>query len=268
MSIFIKILIGLAALYVIICLIAYIYQEKLIFLPQKLPDDYKFTFQDRFEEVFLENNQYGKAKIHALHFIANNPKGVILYIHGNAGSLAGWGDVAQDLVAMDYDVFMPDFRGYGKSTGKISQKGLFSDARLTYDYLLGHYQADDITIFGRSLGTGIGAQLASQVTSKQLILETPYFSLTEIGQSMLPLLPISLLNRYPMPSNEYLQAVDEPIHIFHGLKDELVPYASGEKLYRSLGNKNITLITIPKGSHNDLSMFPEYWEQMKNILSR
>lgn len=266
MSLFLKIVIGLALLYLLLCLIAFFLQEKLIFVPQQLPQNYKFQFNNRFDEVYLTSDNYGDAKIHTLHFYADNPKGVILYFHGNAGNLAGWGELANQYVKMGYDVFMPDYRGYGKSVGKLSEAALFSDALLAYNYLLNKFESEKITIFGRSLGTGIAAQLASRVSSKQIILETPYYNLIDVGQSIIPFLPVGLLTKYPIRSNEYLQSVNEPIHIFHGKKDELVPYASGKKLYESLGNKNITLITIPEGTHNDLPMFEAYWQHMENIL--
>ncbi len=261
-------MLGLVLLYLVLCLLAYFFQEKLIFVPSKLPADYQFQFKQRFKEVYLTNSDYGGAKIHALHFYADNPQGVILYFHGNAGSLAGWGEVAGDLVAMGYDVFMPDYRAYGKSKGKLSEAALFSDAKMAYDHLLEAYPQEQITIFGRSLGTGIGAQLASEVTCKSLILETPYYNLIDVGRSLIPILPIQLLTKYPVRSDLYLQTVDEPIHIFHGMKDELVPYASGKKLYESLNDKEITLITIPEGTHNDLSMYETYWQHMEYILTR
>ncbi len=268
MSILLKFLVGLVLFYALLCFIAYIFQEKLIFVPSKLPKDYQFHFKHQFDEVYLTPSYDDKTAIHALHFIAENPRGVILYFHGNAGNLAGWGEVALDYVNMGYDVFMPDYRGYGKSEGKLSQTALFYDARLAYDHLLKKYAAKDITIFGRSLGTGIAAQLASEVPCRALILETPYFNLIDVGKSLIPFLPIGLLTKYPIRSDVYLQSVEVPIHIFHGIKDELVPYASGKKLYESLGDKNITLITIPEGTHNDLSMYEKYWQHMDYILKR
>lgn len=266
MSFILKFFLGAAVIYLALCLVLYFFQEKVIFFPQKLPQDYQFTFRNKFEEVFLESNEAGRARIHALHFFSVQPKGVILYFHGNAGSLAGWGQVAGAFTKLGYDVFMPDYRGYGKSTGKISQAALFSDARLCYDYLKQKYAARDIVIYGRSIGTGIAAYLASQIPHRFLILETPFYGLAQIARSYFPFLPVNQLIRYPLESYQYLQAVETPVYIFHGLQDEIVAYASGKKLEESLDGKNVEMITIPHGGHNNLGQFEKYWEGLKKIL--
>ncbi|NER84322.1 MAG: alpha/beta hydrolase [Leptolyngbya sp. SIO1D8] len=267
MSFLLKFVIGTAVIYVMLCIVLYFFQEKVIFFPQKLPKDYHFTFQDQFEEVFLENDEPSAARIHALHFFAPQSKGVILYFHGNAGSLAGWGQVGRAFTTLGYDVLIPDYRGYGKSSGKLSQAALFSDAKLCYDYLKGRYPAEDIIIYGRSIGTGVASHLASEVSFRFLILETPFYSLSQIARSYFPVLPVNLLIRYPFESHKYLSSVDTPIYIFHGLKDEIVAYASGKKLEESLAGKNVEMITIPHGNHNNLAQFEKYWEGLKRVLS-
>ena len=267
MSFLVKFALGATLVYLVLCIVLYFFQERVIFFPQKLPLNYQFTFQNQFEEVFLENKEMGGAQIHALHFFSPQPKGVILYFHGNAGSLAGWGEVGRAFTNLGYDILIPDYRGYGKSNGKISQAALFSDARLCYDYLKEKYPAEDIIIFGRSIGTGVASHLASQVPARFLILETPFYSLSQIAKSYFPFLPVNLLIRYPLASHKYLQSVETPIYIFHGLKDEIVSYASGKRLEESLKGKNVEMITIPHGNHNNLAQFEKYWEGMKRILA-
>ena len=146
MNFLLKFILGAVVVYLGICVLLYFFQEKVIFFPQRLPDDYRFTFQNQFEEVYLKNHEMGEAQIHGLHFFSQNPKGVILYFHGNAGSLAGWGEVGSAFTTFGYDVFIPDYRGFGKSKGKLSQEALFSDARLCYDYLRKKYPPGDIVI--------------------------------------------------------------------------------------------------------------------------
>ena len=266
MNFLLKFILGAVVVYLGICVLLYFFQEKVIFFPQRLPDDYRFTFQNQFEEVYLKNHEMGEAQIHGLHFVSQNPKGVILYFHGNAGSLAGWGEVGSAFTTFGYDVFIPDYRGFGKSKGKLSQEALFSDARLCYDYLKKKYPPGDIVIYGRSIGTGVASHLASQVKHRLLILETPFYSLSQIARSYFSFFPVNLLIRYPLTSHQYLKAVETPIYIFHGLQDEVVAYASGKKLEESLAGKNVEMITIPHGNHNNLARFEKYWEGIKKAL--
>jgi uncharacterized protein len=143
-----------------------------------LAPDFTFTFPGRFEEIALPSDD---AVISALYFNADHPKGVVLYFHGNAGSLRSWGAVAASFVGRGYDVLMPDYRGYGKSSGWIaSEQMLHDDAAVAYQYLLGRYPEDQIVVYGRSIGSGIATYLAKTHRPRMLILETPYFSLKEI----------------------------------------------------------------------------------------
>src|SRR5690554_8068797 len=102
-------------------------------MPSELPQDYKYEFSYDFKELYLGSHD-GKARLNALHFKVNSPKGIVVYYHGNAGQLADWGHVVQDFAESGYDVLVVDYRGYGKSTGKLSEKALYSDALLFYNY--------------------------------------------------------------------------------------------------------------------------------------
>ena len=102
-------------------------QHRLIFFPQKLDPDFRFSFKASFEERYFNTEE--NVRIHALHFKVKNSKGIIYYMHGNAGSLQGWGEVSSDFLVHQYDVLIIDYRGYGKSNGKISEKSLFKMLR-------------------------------------------------------------------------------------------------------------------------------------------
>ena len=154
----------------------------------------QFDFQDQFEELFLEAQD--GAVINALHFKAEAPKGVILYFHGNAGDLSRWGNITSYFVEKRYDVLVMDYRTYGKSTGELSEKALYDDALMCYSHLLKTYDENDIIIYGRSLGTGMATYMASVKNPKQLILETPYYSLVDIAKRRFPILPVSLFMKY------------------------------------------------------------------------
>ena len=254
----------LLILYVMIGASLYFLQEKILFLPTVLEQDYQYNFTHPFEEVFLKPAE--NASINALHFKTENPKGVILYFHGNAGDLSRWGNVAEFFVDKGYDMFIMDYRTYGKSKGKLSEQALYNDAQYCYDYLLKQYSENDITLYGRSLGTGLATFLASKHNPKRLILETPYYSILDVAKHRFPIFPVSALLKYKFPSNEYIVDVRCPIAIFHGTADKVVPFSSAKKLKSVAPASLTTFTTIKGGGHNDLMEFEEYRKAIEDLL--
>lgn len=256
-------------LYIVLSLITillgviYFMQEKLIFFPEKVPVGYQYTFTQPFSEVFLPAPD--GARLHALHFSRPQAKGVILYFHGNAGSLRSWGYVAEDLRLFGYDVFMPDYRSFGKSTGKLSQQALYLDAQLAYDYVRQQYPENQIIVYGRSVGTGVATKVASENKPKLLLLESPFYNFADVGKTHYPFLLISLLLKYSFRSDKYLPKVTCPTYMFHGTADEIVPFASGLKLAQLLKQPS-SFIAIEGGGHNNLSNFATYQQALQRIL--
>ena len=242
----------------------YFMQEKLIFLPTKLAADYEYTFQEPFEEVFLETKD--GSKLNAVHFKIEKPKGLILYFHGNAGDLSRWGEIASDFTKFGYDVLIMDYRTYGKSTGTISEKKLFNDAQLFYNYALKSYSEEEIIVYGRSLGTTFATFIASENNPKKLILETPFFNLEEAAKKRIPFLPIKYFLKYHFSTNKFITGVKCPIVIFHGTEDCVVPYDSGKKLSYLVPGERLIFITVPGGEHNDLINYPEFLSGIKEAL--
>jgi len=241
-----------------------LFQEKLIFLPTKLPQDYHYSFEHDFEEIFLKTDD--GANLNALHFKTEEPKGLLLYFHGNAGDLSKWGHVVAPFVDLGYDVLVMDYRNYGKSTGKLSEEGLYNDAQLFYDYAKKEYPADKIVIYGRSMGASIATQLASRNKAKKLLLETPFYSLLDVAQDRFPLLPIKQLLKYKMPSFKYIRQVRAPIRIFHGTADDVVSYKSGKKLFDSIPGHDKKMYPIEGGNHNNLIEFGSFQEAIRQEL--
>ena len=245
--------------------ILYNLQEKLIFHPEILPPDHKFSFDHPFEEIYFDVDE--DVKIHALYFKADSSKGVVLYFHGNAGSLNGWGDISGDFTDNGYDLLIFDYRGFGKSTGKIeSEANLHNEAKFIYKQLLKETSEKDIIIYGRSIGTGIATKLAAENSPKMLILETPPFSLLDLAKHYMPFIPHKWVLKYKLQTNVWITKVHCSIHIFHGTVDGVVPYNASVRLLELLENKNI-LTTIEGGNHNDLSNFPKYHEKLKLLLN-
>ncbi len=242
----------------------YFLQEKILFRPTVLNQTHVFKFSHPFEELFLKTDD--NAVINTLHFKAEEPKGVILYFHGNAGDLSRWGKITEYFVDKNYDVLLMDYRTYGKSTGALSEHALYSDAQMCYDYLKDSYDEKDISIYGRSLGTGIGTYIAANNNPKQLILETPYYSIVDVAKYRFPLFSVEQMLHYKLPTNEFIQKVTCKISMLHGTDDYVVPFKSGEKLF-NVAPQNLTSFTrIENGSHNDLIKFDSYHSIIEEIL--
>ncbi len=253
--------------YLVLSLVAYFIQEKLIFKPEKLKDDFEFKYDYPFEELNFTIS--AKEKINGLRFFSEeSPKrGLVLYFHGNTRSIKGWAKYSRDFTVHGFDVLMIDYRGFGKSMGKRSEKAMFTDAqhvynRLKYDFLI---PEKDIVIYGRSLGSGFAAKLASSNKPKMLILDAPYYSLSHLTGRFLPFLPISLLLRFKIRTDEWIKYCRCAIYIIHGTKDRLIPFSSSVRLSKIVP-LNTHLAPIYGGGHNNLPSFPAYHRVLKDIL--
>lgn len=239
-------------------------QDQFIFLPERLAQEYVYSFEYDFKEHNLKMED--GSIINGLHFTLPHSKGLIVYFHGNAGNLARWGQIVSPFVELGYEVFITDYRGYGKSTGKRSEKRMLNDSEYVYAFAKTLEKEERIILFGRSLGSAFASYLTGKNKPRLLILETPFYSLEDLAKNLFPIYPTSLLLSYKFRNHRYLVGVKNPIYIFHGYEDEIVPYASGKQLHESLEGQ-VKLITIHGGHHNDLSSFDSYWEAMEKVLN-
>ena len=242
----------------------YFLQDKILFRPTVLAQDYVYAFNYNFEELFLKPEE--EVVINALHFKGENPKGVILYFHGNAGDLSRWGLITEYFVKKQYDVFVMDYRTFGKSTGALSEEALYKDAQFCYNYVKAQYREDQITVYGRSLGTGIATFTASKNQPKQLVLETPYFNIQDVAKHRFPIFPVKYLMNYRLPTNEFIARVTCPISILHGTDDMVVPFTSGKKLYDVAPKTHKSFVRIEEGSHNNLITYDAYHKHINKVL--
>jgi len=257
----------LLAGYILIMTLAYFFQERLIFLPQKLDRNHVFSFTQEFEERFMEMKD-GKM-LHGLFFRAEDQKGIILYLHGNAGSLDGWGGVAPTFTNLNYDIFIPDYRGYGKSEGTVKgEEQLYHDMQRVYDDLKKEYREDDIIVLGHSVGSGMAAKLAADNSPKLLILQAPFYSLKDLAKNTPPLdIFPSFLFKYKFEVNEYLKQAKMPVFIIHGNEDEVIYYGSSVKLQKQFKTGD-TLITLHGFGHNNFINSRKYKEEIAGVLQR
>lgn len=249
-----NILYTLLILYLMLIAALSLFQEKLIFFPSKLDVDYEYKFEEPFDEVNLKTAD--GAILNAIHFKTKNPKGIVLYFHGNAGDLSRWGEIASSFTKYDWDVLIMDYRTYGKSSGKLSETALYNDAQLFYDYVLNRYDEEKIVLYGRSLGTSFATKVAAVNNPHMLILESPFFNLTTLAKDKFPIVPVNYILNYNFNSNDFIKDVNCKTIFFHGTQDNLVPYSSGMKLFKIAAPVNgKKFIGINGGGHNNLSNF-------------
>jgi pimeloyl-ACP methyl ester carboxylesterase len=160
---------------------------------------------------------------------------------------------------------MMDYPGYGKSTGKRSEQVLYDDALLLYKMAISKVSAEHIIIYGRSLGSGIAAQLASIRDCRQLILETPYYSMDALAKHYFFMYPVMPMTKYTLPTYRHFEHIKAPVTIFHGTKDRVIPYKQALKL--AAQKSGTALITIEKGGHNNLSEFPLFQQKLDSLLA-
>ncbi|MEO1033147.1 MAG: alpha/beta fold hydrolase [Bacteroidota bacterium] len=253
-------------IYIVISIALYYLQDYMLFKPEKLPKDFQFAYENQVTKEYNLETRDG-AIINGLRFFPEGEsKGVVLYLKGNSKSIKGWGKFAVDFTRHGYNVLMVDYRGFGKSTGKRSQKAIKRDLQKVYDKLKERTTEDRIVLYGRSLGSGFATKLASLNNPKMLILDAPYYSLTKVTARYAPFMPLSLLLKYPLPTYKWLKYVQCPIHIIHGTHDKLIPYKSSVKLAQ-INPKLTKLHTVIGGGHKNLNNFESYHNMLDDILN-
>jgi pimeloyl-ACP methyl ester carboxylesterase len=182
------------------------------------------------------------------------------------GALDNWGGLADEFVEKTgWNIWMVDYPGYGKSTGKISSEAQLHDvADAVYAEAVKLNPGKKIVVWGRSLGSGIAAPIAAKNSIQGLVLETPFYSLKDMAGIYFPYLP-SFLLRYPFPTNAVINNVKAPLFLLHGTADRVIPYAQGKMLFDDFKGKK-EMLTIEGGVHNTLSEDPQFWPGVINFL--
>lgn len=247
----------------VLSLLAYFLQDRFIFKPEKLRQDFQYKYDVPFRELFFDVEE--GVRINGLHFHVDKPLGLVLYFHGNSRSIKGWAKYAKDFYRYNYDVVLVDYRGFGKSTGKRGEKAMMNDMQFVYNKLTDTYPENHLIVYGRSLGSGFATKLAADNRPRYLILDAPFFSFKKTIERFLPILPVKYILRYHLRSDKWIPKVNCHTYILHGTRDWLIPISQSEKL-QQLNPRKITLIRIAGGGHNNLPTFNEYHNFIRDIL--
>ena len=232
-------------------------QEKLLFAPIVLPADQPLALAGDIHEVAID---VPGARLSALHLRLPQPKGVVFFLHGNAGSLATWFVNPEYYRRVNFDLFMVDYRGYGKSTGRIeSEAQLRADVRAAWETVAAQYAGRKVVIYGRSLGSGLAAGLAADLSASRApdltVLVSPYRSMAALAAEHYAWVPQALL-RYPMRTDSLIGRIRSPLLLIHGERDPLIAPSHSEAL-KALAPQ-ATVLRVPGAAHNDLQEFDVY----------
>jgi pimeloyl-ACP methyl ester carboxylesterase len=252
------------AIYIVVGISLYFLQEKILFHPEKLSADHAYNFGVPFKEINLPVNKEKTLNIIQFKTRDSLCKRVVLYFHGNRKNIARYAPYAGNFTRHNYEVWMMDYPGFGKSTGDRTEQIFYADAAILYKMARARFSKDSIIIYGKSIGTGIASQLASIRDCKKLILETPYYSVDELARHYAFMYPVSWMTKYHLPNYQYFKKVDAPITLFHGTSDEIIPYKHSVRLAKE--NSGVKLISIENGKHNDLNDSPVFHQELDRIL--
>ena len=240
--------------------LAYVWsgQERLLFHPTTLPADYHF---DRDRDVHERWVDVPGARLDVLHLELPHPDGVVFFLHGNSDNLETWFVSAEFYRALNLDLVMFDYRGFGKSTGWIeSQAQLFADMRAVWAAFAPQYEGKRHIVYGRSLGSGLAAQLAAEVQPELTVLVSPYESMIALAHEKYPAVPAALL-RYPLRSDLALARVKGPVLLFQGLSDTVISPDHSRRLQRI--KPDATLVFVPNAGHGDIHKFAVYLDALR-----
>jgi fermentation-respiration switch protein FrsA (DUF1100 family) len=228
-------------------------ESRLVFYPVKYPAGGRWQHAGtdlNLEDCWFESTD--GTGLHGWMLRHNQAVATMLWCHGNAGNIAGRLDNLVRLARLPVNVFIFDYRGYGRSSGKPSEAGVYMDAVAAYDYIVSEegIDADRVVIFGRSLGGAVAVELATQRYCRALILESTFTSASDMAKNMFGFLPVHLVMKSRFDSMAKISGIDAPLLFIHGNQDSIVPYRLGQALFRA-ANEPKTFFTVEDGDHND-----------------
>ncbi|HEX7228018.1 MAG TPA: alpha/beta hydrolase [Candidatus Binatia bacterium] len=243
-------------------------EDRFIFHPDHVTDRDPSHIGLRFEDVFF-TTQDG-LRLHGWFIPHQEARATLIWFHGNAGNISDRLlniKLLHDRIATN--IFIFDYRGYGRSEGTISEKGTYLDGAAAMKYLLGRDDAaaHRLILFGRSLGAAVAAEMAIQFNSLGLILESPFVSIREMARAIFPSLPIAWLLRTRFDTMEKVRLVKTPILVLHGDRDATVPFSQGKKVFE-VASQPKKFYRIVGATHNDTFVVggEEYYGALREFI--
>lgn len=245
-------------------------EERFIFYPEARIDDTPRDIGLAFEDIFFTTGN--GVRLNGWLVPYPGAKTTLLWFHGNAGNISHRLEnikLLHDKVKIN--IFIFDYRGYGRSEGRVSEEGTYRDGEAAIQYLRSRKDVDPkrIVFFGRSLGAAVAAEIAAREECLALILETPFVSIREMARAALPLLPIGPLLRTRYDIVEKVKRVKAPLLVLHGDRDEIVPFSQGKKVFESAPDPK-EFYTIRGAHHNDTYIVggDPYFAALKDFIER
>ena len=243
--------------------------NSLIFFPTK--DFFSSPLDEdvEHEDVYIKTED--DETLHGYFLPVKNQTKVMLYLHGNADNVSTWYTACTEIQKhVHVNALIVDYRGYGKSTGKPTVKGVINDVLAMYKYLIARgFKGEDISVYGRSLGGALALELTAREQVRSTVVQSSFTSLKDIAKALYPFVPEKIVINGHLNSVEHIKKISVPILISHGDRDEIIPVAHSYKLYATARNQDKKKLIILKGAmHNNLSNFfdEEYFKSLNHMF--
>ena len=245
----------------------HIQQPSMTFFPSATLNQTPTEWGIAYEDVFLESGD--GVRLHGWYIPSPGSRQALLFFHGNGGNISHRGASVEIFHRLGLNVFILDYRGYGRSQGKPDEKGLYEDAMAAWRYLSNEQKFDrkDIILFGRSLGGAVAAELAARTQPGGLILESTFSSAKDVANAVFPVLSRLIVLRYDFNTLSHIRQVTSPVLVLHSPDDEIIPLHLGDKVFQ-VANEPKSFVKI-RGGHNNgfLMSQPNYEQALGTFIS-
>ncbi len=264
-----KVLLTLFAVLLLFAALVRLLEQKMVFYPVKFPNGYwhpeKFGLD--VEDIYFDTSD--DVRLHGWLVQSDTAVATVLWCHGNAGNISDRLDNLARLAETPLNVFIFDYRGYGRSTGVPAESGVYLDAEAAYDYLISERRVKPsrLIIFGRSLGGAVAADLATKRASAGLVLESTFTSAADMAKGLIPFVPLDWIIKTKFETERKVPLIQVPVLAIHGDADEIVPFDLGKKVFDT-ANQPKSFYTIKGAGHNDTYVVggQEYFRRLQNFI--
>ncbi|MBA3232024.1 MAG: alpha/beta hydrolase [Acidobacteria bacterium] len=244
-------------------------EPRMAFFPLEGVQQTPAVFKLDFEDVAIETAD-GET-LHAWWLPAPEPRAQVIFWHGNGGNLALWLDVIAGLRRQDFSVLAVDYRGFGASTGRPSEQGLYRDADAALRVFEERLRTPGVPVihWGRSIGAPVAAYTASKAPPDALVLESPFADVIAIIGRNPVMRFLHLFSSYRFPTSRFLEEYDGPLLVIHGDADRIIPFRAGRRVFEEARGTRKTFVPIPGADHNDLHLVNpvQYWRAIDAFVA-